>query len=60
MKYVITMATIMYTSIAIMIFAMHTQMPVTFWLAVVRSVLWPSHQRYEEHHPRWHLSSYRR
>jgi uncharacterized integral membrane protein len=41
MKYVIITVAVLYTAMAIAIFAMHTQMPVTFWLAFWRSVLWP-------------------
>ena len=41
MKYVVITIAVLYVAMALAIFAMHTQMPVTFWLAVLRSVLWP-------------------
>lgn len=41
MKYAVVIATVLYLVIAIGVFVMHTQMPVTFWLAILRSVLWP-------------------
>lgn len=41
LKYAIVAAALLYALIAIGVFALHTQMPVTFWLAVVRSALWP-------------------
>lgn len=41
MKYVLITLIVGYVLMAVAIFAMHTQMPVTFWLAVLRSCLWP-------------------
>jgi hypothetical protein len=41
MKYVIVVFVMFYFVMVIAIFVMHTQMPVTFWLAVLRSVFWP-------------------
>lgn len=41
MKYAIITASALYCLIAAGVFAMHTQMPATFWLAVLRSALWP-------------------
>ena len=41
MKYALYAGAAFYIAIALGVFAMHTQMPVTFWLAVLRSVLWP-------------------
>lgn len=40
MKYVIV-TPVLYILIAMGVFAMHTQMPATFGLALLRSVLWP-------------------
>lgn len=41
MKIVLILGVVLYAVMAVAIFAMHTQMPVTFWLAVLRSVFWP-------------------
>lgn len=41
MKYAVLIAALLYVAMAMAIFAMHTQMPVTFGLAVLRSALWP-------------------
>jgi hypothetical protein len=41
MKYAYITGAVLYVAMALAVFTMHTQMPVTFWLAVVRSVLWP-------------------
>jgi hypothetical protein len=41
MKYAIITAAVIYSAVAVAIFAMHTQMPATFSLALMRSVLWP-------------------
>lgn len=41
MRYHMNTFAILYIAIAIGVFAMHTQMPVTFGLAVLRSALWP-------------------
>lgn len=40
-KYIVVGAALAYLAITIAVFALQTQMPVTFWLAVLRSVLWP-------------------
>lgn len=40
-KVSIYLAVALYILIAVGVFAMHTQMPVTFWLALVRSLFWP-------------------
>lgn len=41
MKIVIVICAVIYVAVAFGVFAMHTQMPVTFGLALVRSILWP-------------------
>lgn len=41
MRYLIITIAILYFLIALGVFAMQTQLPVTFWLAVLRSVFWP-------------------
>lgn len=41
MKLLLLVFIVAYISTAVLVFTMHTQMPVTFWLAVLRSVLWP-------------------
>lgn len=41
MKYIMFVFAAFYAAVAIAIFIMHTQMPVTFWLAVLRSMFWP-------------------
>lgn len=41
MKYIIVVAVLVYWTVAVGVLAVHTQMPVTFGLAVLRSVLWP-------------------
>lgn len=41
MKYAAVLAGVFYLVIATGVFTIHTQMPVTFGLAVVRAVLWP-------------------
>ena len=35
-------AAVIYAVLVVVVFAIHTQMPVTFGLAVLRSVLWPA------------------
>lgn len=41
MQLAIILAATFYVTGAIAVFALHTQMPVTFGLAVLRSALWP-------------------
>jgi len=41
MKLSIALVVVLYVVIAVAVFAMHTQMPVTFELAIARSILWP-------------------
>lgn len=41
MKIALSLIAGVYIVVALLVFIMHTQMPVTFGLAVVRSVLWP-------------------
>jgi hypothetical protein len=40
-SYAIVTASIIYFLVAVAVFAMHTQMPVTFGLAALRSAFWP-------------------
>lgn len=41
MKYIIILATMLYVAMGLTVFAMHTQMPATLGLALLRSALWP-------------------
>jgi hypothetical protein len=41
MKYTIITVAVVYSLISAGVFAMHMQMPVTFWLAALRSAFWP-------------------
>jgi len=41
LKTIIVIAAFLYAATAVMIFVMHTQMPATFALALLRSIFWP-------------------
>ena len=41
MKYVIILAVVLYIAMGITAFVMHTQMPGTLGLALLRSLFWP-------------------
>lgn len=41
MRFVVIAAAVLYVAMALAVFAMHTQMPATFGLGLMRSVFWP-------------------